>query len=153
MKTSKARPSSKVICRILGFPEAQCDVETRLHVEFDPIVSERLVEGFKTHPGWPDDPLSWNVFFSYKKPMSEEEGHLNFPKNFNLDEACVLAVFNKMSETERQELRDRSLDKNLQGTLSKIRSAGNQAFIGGDRTRANEAEKIAAVLAEWRAAR
>jgi hypothetical protein len=152
-KESNARPNSTVICRIFGFPEAECNQRNRLHLHFDPVIDEREYEALRrTHPGWPDDPMSWNIFFSYKVPMPEEEGHLNFPDNFNIsDEACLLAIFNKMSETEREELRDRILDETLQATFTKIRFEGYAAFIAGDKCApANSKRRIVEALSEWR---
>jgi hypothetical protein len=76
-------------------------------------LDERRLEAFRKRPGWPDDPMLWNGFFSYKGiPKNEDEAHLDFPDNFNIEnEACVLAIFNRMTEEERRELRKRILER------------------------------------------
>jgi hypothetical protein len=157
MKSERpSRPTSAVICRIVGLPEVQCNVGTYNHLLQDPIVEERVLAVRKARPGWPDDPMLWNVFCSYKKiPEREEDGHLNFPGNFNLsDDTCFLAVYNKMSEAEREELRGRILDETLQATLTKIRFEGYDAFIAGDKSaRANSDRRIAAAISEWATSR
>ncbi len=154
---NESYPVAEVVCRILGFPEEKCTDQTDTCVTMDPIIHERMYAAFKkTHPGWPEDPMSWIVFYPYiKAPAREAEAHLNFPANFDIsDEACVLAIFNKMTKQERQELRDRVLDENLQATFWKIKKEGYKAFIDGDRSApANSDRRIAAALAEWRAAR
>jgi hypothetical protein len=114
----KGRPGPKVICRILGFPEQHCNSRIRGRVTSDPVVNERRDVACKNRP---DRPCDCNIFYSYKRtPLREEDAHLNFPENFNLEDgACVLAIFNKMTEKERRELRDRVLDEQLQAGLAK----------------------------------
>jgi hypothetical protein len=114
---SKGRPGPKVICRILGFAEQHCNGRVRGRVTSDPVVNERRDAAMKNRPDRPGD---CNIFYSYKMtPLREEDAHLNFPENFNLEDgACVLAIFNKMMERERQELRDRVLDEQLQAGLA-----------------------------------
>lgn len=122
MKRMDDKPCGKIICRILGFAHpAQCTGVNAIRVTMDPMISERRVEACKKRPGWPNDV---NIFYSYKKiPASREVAHLDFPGNFNIeDEACVLAIFNKMTEGERQELRERVLDQQLQAGLAKCLS-------------------------------
>jgi len=103
------RPNGKVICRILGFAEEQCTSRNYQLVVLDQVIGERRTEAYKRRPGYPNDV---NVFFSYKTTPRFGQEHLNFPGNFNIeDEVSVLAIFNKMNEQERRELRERVLSK------------------------------------------
>jgi hypothetical protein len=109
MRMGTSRPNSEVILRIMGFTEAQSKSgKNQNRVQQDPVIVCRTFAAYRKRPGWPDD---LNVFCSYKKaPRRPQEAHLNFPENFNIqDEACTLAIWNKMTEQERQELRERVL--------------------------------------------
>jgi hypothetical protein len=101
------RPNSEVILRIMGFTEVQAkDNRNQVRAEQDPVIVCRRLAAFRRRSGWPDD---LGVFFSYKKAPRRGEAHLDFPANFILDEACTLAIFARMTELEKQELRDRVL--------------------------------------------
>jgi hypothetical protein len=122
MKAMDSRPDGKIICRILGFKHpGQCTDKNAIRVTMDPIISERRSAAHRKRTGYPSD---MNIFYSYKHiPASCEVAHLDFPGNFDItDDACVLAIFTRMTEQERQELRDRVLDEQLQAGLAKCLS-------------------------------
>jgi hypothetical protein len=146
-----SHPSGEVILRILGFAPQHCTGKNYQRVVRDPIIDERRVEAYKRRPGWPDDPMLWNIFCTYKRvPARRDEAHLNFPDNFNIqDDACVLAIFNKMTEQERLELRERVLDQELQTAIGKVIHEDFLAMQQGDFSRADSTGRIAAVLSEW----
>jgi hypothetical protein len=127
-------PSGKVILRILGFTAGQVTERNAHRVVRDPIICERRSEALDKRSGGPSDR---NIFCTYHRtPMREDEAHLNFPGNFDIsDEACVLAIWNKMSEQERQELRERILNEPLQEAFGKVIHDDLLAMQAGDMTR------------------
>jgi hypothetical protein len=135
MKGVKSRtPMGKVILRILGFTGGQVTDKNAYRVARDPIMLERSSEAKQKRPGWPTD---LNIFCTYKRiPMREDEAHLDFPNNFDIsDEACTLAIWNKMSDQERQELRERVLNEPLQEAFGKVIHDDLIAMQAGDMTR------------------
>lgn len=135
MKSIESRcPSGKVILRILGFTDAQVTDKNAIRLALDPIIRERCSEALDKRSGGPNDR---NIFCTYKKiPMREAEAHLNFPENFDIsDDACELAIWNKMTEQERQELRERILNEPLQEAFGKVIHDDLVAMQGGDMTR------------------
>jgi hypothetical protein len=97
----------EVQLRICGFTPAQCVFDNFYRVMADPVIRQRVDEALSVRrlTGRTDV----NIFSWYLKiPARQDEAHLNFPANFNIeDDACVLAIFHKMNEQERSELRER----------------------------------------------